>query len=95
MVAIGLDPDNERGRCFRCNWFRWRKLWHLCVRLCQDILGSTETATESGDAITYYETEAGLRLDGLVLPKEKAVEMGRRLLRVVEDDEEWAGGNPG
>ena len=86
---VGLNPKNEKGEYFRSNWWYWRKLWYLVVKLCKDILGPAKLELEDGTVIEYHEAEAGCTNDGLVIPAEKAEEMGRRLMKVVEDDEEW------
>jgi len=88
---FGLNPKNGKGGYFRSNWWYWRPVWAFTVILCDDILDEELEMTvefddgRSKETIRYRGWEVGHSNDGLIIDAEGAEEIGKRIMKVLEE----------
>ena len=75
---IGLQPKNEKGKCFRNNIWWWRRLWWFTSYICIDVLNEDD----------FW---GGCHNLGYTIRKEKAVAMAERLETVLMEKKKYEG----
>ena len=70
---IGLQPRNEKGKCFSTNMWGWQRLAEFVLSACQDCFKEGETE--------YWHTN-----DGQQVSEETALMIAERLKEYLEDE---------